>query len=136
MAAFALSAFAETPPVTQAAPAAADSADPYLWLEDIDGARALAWVEKQNARSLAVLKGGARYEPFHQEALKIVNATDRIPGPELIGKAVFNYWQDPTNVRGLWRRTTEDSYATAAPAWETVIDLDALGAAEVLETVR
>ena len=90
----------------------------------------MAWVEQENARSLAVLKGDPRYEPFHQEALKIVNATDRIPAPELIGKAVYNFWQDPTNVRGLWRRATQQSYATAAPAWETVLDLDALSAAE------
>jgi prolyl oligopeptidase len=26
--------------------------DPYLWLEEIDGSRALAWVEAQNAATL------------------------------------------------------------------------------------
>ena len=66
----------------------------------------MAWVEKENARSLAILKGDPRYETFHQEALKIVNATDRIPEPGLIGETIYNFWQDPTNVRGLWRRTT------------------------------
>ena len=80
--------------------------------------------------SARVLKGDRRYETFHQDALKIVNATDRIPAPELIGTTVFNFWQDPTNVRGLWRRTTAQSYATAAPAWETVLDLDKLATAE------
>jgi prolyl oligopeptidase len=122
---------AETPAVNATpSPAVAASDDPYLWLEDIHGARAMAWVEQQNARSLAVLKGDARYERFHQEALKIVNATDRIPAPELIGTTVFNFWQDPANVRGLWRRATPESYATATPAWETVLDLDQLSAAE------
>jgi prolyl oligopeptidase len=121
--ALALPAFAETPPVT-------GSDDPYLWLEDVHGARALAWVEEQNARSLGVLKADPRYEPFHQAALAIVNATDRIPAPSLIGKAVYNFWQDPDHVRGIWRRTTAESYATAAPAWDTVIDLDQLAAAE------
>ena len=127
---------AETPSVSQpttaasAPPAEAGADDPYLWLEDIHGARAMAWVEQENARSLAVLKGDARYEAFHQEALKIVNATDRIPDPDLIGTTVYNFWQDATNVRGLWRRTTPASYATAAPAWETVLDLDKLSANE------
>jgi prolyl oligopeptidase len=111
---------AETPPVT----------DPYLWLEDIHGARAMAWVDKENARSLAVLKADPRYEVFHQAALKIVNAADRIPMPDQIGHAIYNFWQDPTNVRGLWRRTTPASYAAAAPAWETVLDLDKLSADE------
>ena len=91
----------------------ASQADPFLWLEDIQGARALAWVEAQNARSLAALKGDPRYEPFHQAALKIVDATDRIPAPELIGREVYNYWQDPANVRGIWRRTFQADYAKA-----------------------
>jgi prolyl oligopeptidase len=131
IAAFALPVFAETPPVTSTVTApTTTSDDPYIWLEDVHGARAMAWVEKENARSLAVLKGDPRYEPFHTEALKIVEATDRIPAPDLIGTTVYNFWQDPTNVRGLWRRTTPQSYATAAPAWETVLDLDKLSADE------
>jgi prolyl oligopeptidase len=134
-AALALPALAETPAVTAAATptttaAATLPADPYLWLEDIHGQRAMTWVEKENARSLAVLKGDAHYEPFHQAALTIVNATDRIPGPDLIGTTVYNFWQDPTNVRGLWRRATPESYATATPAWETVLDLDQLSTTE------
>ena len=112
---------AETPPVTD---------DPYLWLEDVHGARSMDWVAKQNARSLAVLKGDPRYESFHQDALKIVNAADRIPTPDQIGRHIYNFWQDPTNVRGLWRRTTPAAYAGAAPAWESVLDLDKLSAAE------
>lgn len=104
--------------------------DPYLWLEDVHGARALAWVEQENARSLAVLKADPRYEVFHREALAILNATDRIPAPSLIGRTIYNIWQDPTNVRGLWRRTTPESYTTPEPAWETVIDLDQLSKAE------
>src|SRR5512143_1382181 len=104
--------------------------DPYLWLEEMRGPKAMAWVEKENARSLAILKGDPRYEPLHQDALKIVNATDRIPGPGLIGATVYNFWQDPKNVRGLWRRTTAESYATAEPQWESVLDVDALSAAE------
>ena len=96
MAALALPVIAETAPVT----------DPYLWLEDIHGQRAMDWVAKENARSLAVLKGDPRYEAFHEAALKIVNASDRIPMPDQIGASIYNFWQDPTNVRGLWRRTT------------------------------
>jgi prolyl oligopeptidase len=104
--------------------------DPYLWLEAAESPRALAWVEQQNARSLAVLKGDPRYAQLHAEALAIVNATDRIPTPSLIGRTIYNFWQDPAHVRGLWRRTSRDDYAAAEPPWETVLDLDALSAAE------
>jgi prolyl oligopeptidase len=133
IAAVALSALAGTPALTQTPPTpapAADASDPYLWLEAMQSPRALAWVDKENVRSLAVLKGDPRFAAFHAEALTIVNATDRIPAPELIGKTVYNFWQDPANVRGLWRRTTPQSYATDAPAWESVLDIDALSAAE------
>ena len=30
--------------------------DPYLWLEEIEGARALDWVEAQNAATLNVFR--------------------------------------------------------------------------------
>ncbi len=122
--------FAQSAPVIPPKPAAALPADPYIWLEEMEGPKALEWVNKQNARSLAVLKGDARFEGLHQDALKIVNATDRIAYPSLIGRGVYNFWQDPTNVRGLWRRTTQADYATAGPNWETVLDLDALSTAE------
>jgi prolyl oligopeptidase len=121
--AFAFPAFAETPPVTS-------SDDPYLWLEDVHGARALTWVDQENARSLGVLKADPRYASFQAAALTILNASDRIPAPSLIGQTVYNLWQDQAHIRGLWRRTTAESFATAAPAWETVIDLDQLSAAE------
>jgi prolyl oligopeptidase len=123
IACIALSAHAETPPPM------ASTADPFVWLEQ-DSPRAMAWVEQQNARSLAVLKADPRYGVFHEQALKIVNATDRIAAPELIGAGVYNFWQDPANVRGLWRRTGLAGYRAAAPAWETVLDLDALSKAE------
>jgi prolyl oligopeptidase len=130
LAAVSLSAVAESPTVPASTPAASAADDPFLWLEDAESPRALAWVEQENVRSLAELKGDPRYEAFHQAALKIVNATDRIPMPDLIGATVYNFWQDPANVRGLWRRTTQASYATPDPDWETVLDLDALSKAE------
>jgi len=109
--------------------------DPFVWLEEIRGPKALEWVEKENARSLALLKADARYGPLHEAALKLVNATDRIPYPALVGTAVYNFWQDEKNVRGLWRRTSQESYATAEPVWETVLDLDALAKAEAKDWV-
>jgi prolyl oligopeptidase len=130
IAALLLPAMAMTAPANEISTTTAVSADPYLWLEEMTGARALAWVEKENARSLAVLKGDPRYEPFHAEALKILNAADRIPTPELVGEAVLNFWQDSQHVRGLWRRTTREGFAAGEPPWESLIDLDALSTAE------
>jgi prolyl oligopeptidase len=101
-----------------------------LWLEDIEGARSMEWVKAENAKSLPVLQGDKRYAGLHDDALKILSATDRIPAPDFEGEAVFNFWQDREHVRGVWRRTTLASYRTGKPQWETVIDVDALAKAE------
>jgi len=120
---------AATPPPAGATPAAA-SDDPYLWLEDIRGERAMAWVTQQNTRSIGRLEADPRYQTLHSQALAIVNATDRIAYPSLVGPTVYNFWQDPQHVRGLWRRAPAASYAQENPPWETVLDVDALAASE------
>jgi prolyl oligopeptidase len=104
--------------------------DPFQWLEDVDGARAMAWVKQQNARSAKRLEGDPRYETFHQEALAILTAEDRIPMPSYRGGAVDNFWQDKAHVKGLWRTTSPASFATADPQWRTLIDFDQLSKAE------
>jgi prolyl oligopeptidase len=106
------------------------SADPFLWLEDVSSPRAMAWVQAENAKTLGVLQADPRFAGLYADALKIAEAKDRIPAPELIGDQVYNFWRDDTHVRGIWRRTTRADYASADPHWTTVLDLDALSAAE------
>ena len=109
---------------------AATSDDPYIWLEDVYSPKALQWVEAHNAKSTAVLEGDARYKGFYDKALAIAQAKDRIPVGSFIGGQVYNFWQDEDHVRGIWRRSTPESYASGNPSWETVLDLDALASAE------
>jgi prolyl oligopeptidase len=104
--------------------------DPFLWLEEVDGEAALAWVKEQNARSLAELEADPRYPGLYDAALAIVTAQDRIAYPHFLGAGVANFWQDDKQLRGLWRRTGVDSFASEAPEWEAVLDIDALAAAE------
>jgi prolyl oligopeptidase len=110
--------------------AVAASEDPFLWLEEAHGARAMSWVEAENARTLGVLEGDPRFAGLDAEALKIAEAADRIPYPEFLGGRIYNFWQDAGHVRGLWRRTTVEDYGKTAPAWTPVLDLDALATAE------
>ncbi|MDA1322303.1 MAG: prolyl oligopeptidase family serine peptidase, partial [Proteobacteria bacterium] len=111
--------------------AASDATDPYIWLEEVEGDRAMEWVKAHNETSLGVLQGDPRYEGLHQQALDLVQSRDRIPSPGFTHDGhVDNFWQDAEHVRGIWRRTTLDSYRTDAPQWETILDIDALSAAE------
>nr|WP_314122101.1 prolyl oligopeptidase family serine peptidase [uncultured Brevundimonas sp.] len=111
-------------------PAGVAAADDHLALEQVDGAEAMAFVAEENRKSLAVLTGDPRYETFRAEAQAILTATDRIPSPSFLGDGIGNFWQDATNPKGVWRRTTLESYGTATPQWETLLDIDALSKAE------
>ncbi len=107
----------------------ADS-DPYLWLSDIHGDKALTWVKAQNATSDAALKSDPRYGATYDAILKSLDIHDRIPAAHLDHGDVTNFWQDKDHVRGIWRRTTIADYATPNPHWETLLDLDKLDADE------
>lgn len=109
---------------------AVPQSDPFLWLENVHGARAMAWVQAQNARTLRVLQSDPNFQVLYAEALQIAEAKDRVPAPEFIAHDVYNFWQDAAHVRGIWRRTTPAGYAGASPEWSTVLDLDAIAQAD------
>src|ERR1051325_10074578 len=119
-------------PASQPTPQAAapDGQDPFLFLEELNGARAMEWVHAENARTVKVLEADGRFKGLYDDALKISEAKDRIPEPRFLDGAVFNFWQDSDHVRGIWRRPTVDDYAKPEPNWTTVLDLDAVAKAE------
>lgn len=108
----------------------ADTTDPFLWLEDVHGARAMKWVNAENAKTTAILEKDPRYEGIYKAALAMAQAEDRLPYVSYIGGELYNFWEDSAHVRGIWRKTSLASYRTASPVWTTVLDLDALAKAE------
>ncbi|MEM9966159.1 MAG: prolyl oligopeptidase family serine peptidase [Asticcacaulis sp.] len=111
--------------------ATADTPDPRQFLEEVESEAALDWVRARNERSLNHLRADPRFAENEAEMLKIVEATDRIPAPSFAkGGKIDNFWQDKDHVRGIWRRTTWDSYVSDSPEWETLLDFDALAKAE------
>src|SRR4051794_6146852 len=104
--------------------------DPYLWLEEVTGDEALAWVKERNGESLDVLTGGERFPELRDGLRAVLDADDRIPYVRRRGELLYNFWQDAAHPRGLWRRTTLESYRSGEPDWELLLDVDALGAAE------
>ena len=104
--------------------------DPRLWLEDVTGDRALAWVRERNAESTAELTKSEAFKSLEGRILSILDSNAKIPMVAKLGPHYYNFWKDAQHKRGLWRRTTLDEYRKADPAWETVIDLDALAESE------
>ena len=125
-------AFAQTmDPATSSAPnATTDADDPYLWLEEVQGAKSLAWVRERNAESEARLRAAPGFEAQREQLREVLDSRDQIPYVTRLGPWLYNLWRDAANPRGLWRRSTLAEYRKPAPAWETVLDLDALGRAE------
>jgi prolyl oligopeptidase len=122
--------------MTPKAAAMTDAAsDPFQWLEEVEGKTALDWVATENKRSLDILQSDPRYEALHSAALKIVNASDQVPMPSFRAGGIDNFWQDKDAVRGVWRRTSLESYRTKTPQWETVLDIDALSKSEAANWV-
>ena len=103
--------------------------DRFLWLEDVSGERALEWARARNAETAQALEDDA-FRALEKRILDILDSDARIPYVQKVGASYYNFWRDARNPRGLWRRTTLDEYRKPSPAWETVIDLDALGASE------
>ncbi|MBC7491649.1 MAG: S9 family peptidase [Novosphingobium sp.] len=123
LASLALGAAAMTAPAM-----AAD--DPYQWLEEWTTPRAMEWVGAHNDVTVKRLTADKRYATLYDEALAIAGAKDRIPSPAFVNGRIMNFWQDQDHLRGIWRATTLDDYRNAAPAWKTLLDIDALGKAE------
>ena len=109
--------------------------DPYIWLEEARSPEALDWVAKENERTLAAFEADPRYAQLKAEALAIFDSTDRIPFVSFRPDGLYNFWQDKANPKGVLRRTTLESYRTAKPEWEIVLDIDALAKAEGKEWV-
>jgi prolyl oligopeptidase len=107
-----------------------EPADPFLWLEEIDGERALSWVRDRNAACLEALARGEGFSALESRLVGILDSKARIPLVTRIGGSLVNFWRDAAHPRGLWRRTTLDGYRLAEPPWETLLDLDALAAEE------
>ena len=104
--------------------------DPYLWLEDVSGDKAIAWVKEQNSKTQKLLEAEQPFVAIRDKTLEVLNSRERIPGIAKRGAYYYNFWQDDKNIRGVWRRTTMAEYKKAEPKWETVLDIDQLASSE------
>jgi prolyl oligopeptidase len=125
-----LAFFAATAATLPALEQAPDPADPYIWLEEVSAPRAMEWVERHNEVTTNRLEADPRYARNYAEALAIAGAKDRIPMPEFVHGEIYNFWQDPQHLRGIWRKTTLEDYIRSEPHWMKVLDIDGLNQTE------
>lgn len=104
--------------------------DPYLWLEEVTGERALDWARAHNDVVVERFASSDRFSELEHRILDMLDTDSKIAYPGRRGRWLYNFWRDAEHPRGLWRRTTFAEYAKEAPDWDVLIDLDALAAAE------
>lgn len=104
--------------------------DPYLWLEEVESEKALSFSKEANQKTLAHFKANPLFGTLEKDVREITLAQDRIPDVTLINGELYNFWQDDKHIRGIWRKTSVQSYKTAHPKWEILLDLDALSKKE------
>ncbi|MBA2541243.1 MAG: S9 family peptidase, partial [Deltaproteobacteria bacterium] len=117
-------------PVPVAQPEKPKSEDPYLWLEDVMDDKSLAWARDRNARTKSELEAITTFAGSRDRIRAILDSKDKIPYVWKLGPHYYNFWKDGANPKGVLRRTTLAEYKKPAPKWETVLDVDALGAKE------
>ena len=103
-----------------------NATDPYIWLEEVEGERALNWVREQNDLTLNELHSDPRFEQFESEALAIYEAKDRLVYGKIRGEYIYNFWRDDMHIRGIWRRSLLAAYLDNNPEWDVLLDIDAL----------
>ncbi len=108
----------------------AQQTDPYLWLEEVTGDRALDWARAHNEVVVEHFATSDRFSGLEHRILDMLDTDTRIAYPTRRGSWLYNFWRDAEHPKGLWRRTTFEEYATDDPAWEVLVDLDTLAAAE------
>jgi len=119
--------------VAAAVPAASavPPADPNLYLEQVDGARAIAKVKSWNAATLAALEKQPGFADYRAKALALLSTNQKIAEPDaIIGDKVLNFWQDEQHPRGIWRVSPLAAFASGKPEWRTLLDIDAMSKAD------
>lgn len=117
-------------PAAEAKGASAASDDPYLWLEDIHGAKPMEWVKAHNAITAKQFADNPQFDKTRERILEVLDSDARIPFVSRKGEYLYNFWQDKTHPRGIWRRTTLAEYRKAVPKWDVLLDIDALNKTE------
>ncbi|WP_237770196.1 S9 family peptidase [Ornithinimicrobium sp. CNJ-824] len=104
--------------------------DPHRWLEEVESPEAMAWVASRSTAAEDCLRAHPLYASLHAGLQQALEAPDRIPLVGQVGAHLYGFWTDADHPRGVWRRTTWESYRTPDPEWEVLLDVDALAREE------
>jgi prolyl oligopeptidase len=141
------SSAADTSAAAAKAAATSSPEDPYIWLEDVESEESLAFAMEANKQCLEALGDPASGKTdTYDNVLKVLESNDRIPHVTKLGRdeagndILYNFWKDKANPKGLWRKTTLDSYHSSTSEstpteWTTVLNVDDLAESDGISWV-
>lgn len=118
------------PQVTKPATPPEPKNEDFLWLEDVNGEKALDFARAHDKVSEGELTNAPGFRALEQRLFAIYSSKERIPSPRIANDVVRNFWTDAEHPRGLWRQTTLAEFKKKEPAWTILLDIDALGKTE------
>lgn len=104
--------------------------DTFLWLEEIEAPKSLAWVQEQNTKSDKALSVSEQFQRLQKDTLAILEAKDKIPSGMMMKNSIINFWRDEVHVRGLLRSATLQEFQKKNPRWVSILDIDVLSKKE------
>jgi prolyl oligopeptidase len=110
--------------------AKASNQDKYIWLEDVDGSKALEWVKAANRTTDQSLTSTPLYKSLYKDAISALDSQDKLLSISQRGDWIYNFWKGPKHPRGIYRRTSIESFGSGSPKWSTVLDIDKLSVEE------
>ena len=91
---FAMTSLPNSIRLAMAAEGGAAAGDEFLWLEELQGKKALQWVQQENQRTVARFGQGEDFQRIEREVLDILNKDTQIPWVSKRGEYYYNFWQD------------------------------------------
>jgi prolyl oligopeptidase len=104
--------------------------DPYLWLEEVEGKRAVEWAKDQNQKTNQKLAHSKRFEEMKEFTNENLESSNQIPNINTLGEYYYTLWRTKKNPKGLWKRTKISNRLKKIEEWETVLDIDRLAKKE------
>lgn len=98
--------------------------DDYLWLEEVEGDKALDWVKSENSKTIQNFEDHEVFKNNYNQCLEILNRKDKIFSVNIEGDLVFNLWQDEKNPLGILRCLSLEDFKKQNLNWKILVDLD------------
>ncbi|QJC21199.1 prolyl oligopeptidase family serine peptidase [Arcanobacterium buesumense] len=104
--------------------------DKYQYLEELSEAN-MAWAKEVSTETVTHFSG-PEFTKRQEQLDTLLSSKDQLILANKRGEYAYNFYTDGDHPRGLWRRTSFDSYLAyvspeTEPEWEVLLDIDELG---------